>query len=84
MDLCAYGEAVEDFKAAVKFGGQLSGEYHDRYLEATRLHEASHFHWLGLPEDTIDADNIKKAYRKLCMKWHPGTRLLCAATIAAS
>ena len=75
MDLCSYSEARSDFADAVKWGGPLASEYQERFDEACRLDEASHFYWLGLPEETVDADEIKKAYRQQCMKWHPGMLL---------
>eukprot|EP00658_Telonema_sp_P-2_P082250 TRINITY_DN864_c0_g1_i2.p1 TRINITY_DN864_c0_g1~~TRINITY_DN864_c0_g1_i2.p1 ORF type:complete len:145 (+),score=39.59 TRINITY_DN864_c0_g1_i2:168-602(+) len=71
MDLCGYKDACADFVVAIRLGGELGDEYLGRYEEAVKLEQASHFYWLGLPEEAIEADEIKKAYKKQCMKWHP-------------
>jgi len=73
MELNEYEGAAQDFKAAKQIDPSYNG-LSQRIHEADREHKKSlrkdYYKILEISKDSTE-DEIKKAYRKLALKWHP-------------
>ena len=86
LALFNFGNALKDFETLVAsadscheyaHGAARSMPTAEEQLEwlqqcrrARQLVQASHYYWLGV-KPGANASEIKKAYRKMCLKWHP-------------
>ena len=74
--VCGTHQALFDFERAVRdFQVLVEGDAADRQW-SRRLHDAralrdlTHYQVLGVSQD-CDVAALKKAYRQLCLRWHP-------------
>jgi DnaJ family protein C protein 7 len=68
-----YEEAVRDYEQAKKLDPENTDVRHrlrEAKLELKKSKRKDYYKLLGVPKDAND-DQIKKAYRKLALQWHP-------------
>jgi DnaJ-class molecular chaperone len=76
VDVCVWPQSLFDFdKACRDFQALVDADPSDkqwnrRLSDARSLRDMTHYQILGLPLEA-DAAAIKKAYRTLCLRWHP-------------
>jgi len=73
MEMEEYEEAVKDFKQAKQLDPSMSGlnqRIQEAELERKKAARKDYYKILELPKDCPE-DDIRKAYKKLALKWHP-------------
>lgn len=73
LKLEQYQEAVYDLETAKKYdptGFNVQSKLREAKSELKKSLRKDYYKILGVPKDAADGD-IKKAYRKLALKWHP-------------
>ena len=69
MSLFDFDRALRDFQALMD-SDPSARQWGRRLVEARAQRDMSHYGTLGVPREA-DAGSIKKAYRAMCLKWHP-------------
>lgn len=69
QSLFEFDKACRDFQALVD-ADPSDRQWNRRLSDATSLRDMTHYQILGVPMDA-DATALKKAYRTLCLRWHP-------------
>jgi curved DNA-binding protein CbpA/ankyrin repeat protein len=69
MCVFEYDRAARDFASLLE-QDPTDRQWSDRLREAKKCRDLSHYGILGVRRDA-DASAIKKAYRTLCLRWHP-------------
>lgn len=69
QSLFDFDKACRDFQALVD-ADPSDKQWNRRLSDARSLRDMTHYQILGLPLEA-DAVAIKKAYRSLCLRWHP-------------
>jgi DnaJ-class molecular chaperone len=69
QSLFDFERAVRDFQALLESDAS-DRQWNRRLYDARSLRDLTHYHVLGVPQDA-DAAALKKAYRQLCLRWHP-------------
>jgi hypothetical protein len=64
-----FERAVRDFQALVE-GDAADRQWSRRLQDARVLRDLTHYQVLGVSQD-CDGTVLKKAYRQLCLRWHP-------------
>ncbi|KAF9110640.1 hypothetical protein BGX27_006061 [Mortierella sp. AM989] len=71
-----FEEAIRDFTKAQELAGGQDHQIHEKLTKAQRLLKQSqqkdYYKILGVPRSATDRE-IKKAFRKLALQWHPDT-----------
>lgn len=69
QSLFEFDKASKDFQSLVDADAS-DRQWNRRLSDARALRDMTHYQILGIPVDA-DAPVIKKAYRTLCLRWHP-------------
>lgn len=74
MQLEQYEEAIRDYQRALDLdpeNSDLERNLREAKLELKKSKRKNYYKILGVPKD-VDENEIKKAYKKLALKYHPG------------
>ena len=69
MSIFDFEKAVKDFQSLLE-ADPTDKQWTRRLVDARNMRDMSHYGILGLRKDA-DTGAIKKAYRSLCLRWHP-------------